>query len=69
MTGTCEHRQDFRAACAHPAVFLIQVGTRKSDAQRSCGVHLARTCMVMAYGDGGLDEGPKTLTVTMTGVI
>jgi hypothetical protein len=67
MTGKCECRRpsDEDRPCGHSAAFRVQVGTRKTDAQLSCGSHLARTCMVMAYGDGGLGDAPKPLTVIM----
>lgn len=63
---TCEARHPNEdRACGHSAAFRVQVGTRKADAQLSCGNHLPRTCMVMAYGDGSLGDAPKPLTVIM----
>lgn len=62
----CEDRY-LGPVCGRMAVFLVQVGTRKYDAQLSCGIHIARTCRVMAYGDCDLGERPKVLTVTMLG--
>lgn len=67
-TGTCEYRDlNEDRTCPHPEVFLVQAGTRKADAQRSCAVHLARTCRAMSQ-DGGLGVSRKPLTVTMTGM-
>jgi hypothetical protein len=64
MTETCETRVlNTDQACGHPAKFTVRIGTRKFDAQHSCGQHLARTCMAMAYGDAGLGGRPKDLTV------
>lgn len=68
---TCEDRyegSELTECCTRRAVFRVQVGTRNTDAQLSCGIHLVRTCRVMAYGDGDLDDPPKNLTVTMLGI-
>jgi hypothetical protein len=64
MTETCEMRVlGTNRVCGHEAKFTVRVGTRQSDAQHSCGQHLARTCMVMAYGDADLGGRPKDVTV------
>jgi hypothetical protein len=48
--------------CHAQAIWLVAVGSRQSDAQRSCGRHLNRTCWLMTGGEG---DRHVTLSVTM----
>jgi len=64
--ANCQHRYTGVPECTHPAKALVQVGTRQSDAQRTCARHLAQTCQLMVYGDG-YGRPPRPLTVTMLG--
>jgi len=50
--------------CASAAVWLVRVGTRHTDAQLSCGLHLNRTCQVMLGAEGR----SAALTVTPASV-
>lgn len=69
MTETCETRVlNTNQVCGHPARFTVQVGSRRYDAQHSCGQHLARTCMALAYGDADLGGRPRDLTVITLGL-
>lgn len=64
MTETCETPLLATGEiCGHPAKFTVRVGTRTYDAQHSCGQHLARTCMALAYGDASPGGQPRDLTV------
>lgn len=58
----CECRE-FRSGlpCGRTAAWLVQVGTRKADAQLSCPRHLSMTCEVMRHGEG---REAAALTVT-----
>jgi hypothetical protein len=49
--------------CGKTAKWLVQVGTRKADAQHSCGGHLNRTCEAMYEGDN-----PRKPALTVTAV-
>jgi hypothetical protein len=40
---TCEHRFWSREVCGSPASYVVSVGHRKHDAQRSCRRHLTAT--------------------------
>jgi hypothetical protein len=40
------------ASCAATAIWLVSVGERKADAQRSCARHLSPTVTAMAHGEG-----------------
>jgi hypothetical protein len=42
-------------------MWLVQVGTRKADAQRSCARHLSRTCEIMRHWE---EREAVALTVT-----
>lgn len=33
--------------CPATAAWIVQVGTRKTDAQRACSVHLSRVCRAL----------------------
>lgn len=46
--------------CTGAASWIVRVGTRKADEQRSCGLHLSRVCRAM-YGAEG--RGGAVLTV------
>ena len=62
--NTCEC-PEFRSGlpCGKTAMWLVQVGTRKADAQRSCGRHLSMTCTAM-YGA----DSPRKPALTVTAV-
>lgn len=47
--------------CGRSAMWLVQVGTRKADAQLSCPRHLSMTCSALYGAD---DPRKPTLTVT-----
>ncbi len=47
--------------CGRSAMWLVQVGTRKADAQPSCARHLSMTCEIM-YGAEGRREAALTVT-------
>ena len=51
--GKCEC-PEFRSGltCGHAAKWLVQVGTRRVDAQLSCSHHLSRTCGIMLGAEG-----------------
>jgi hypothetical protein len=50
--GTCECRQfPNEPPCRASATWLVRVGTRQSDAQRSCARHLSKTCIAMGQAD------------------
>jgi hypothetical protein len=48
----CELERGNGTRCGDRADWLVGVGTRKSDAQRSCNVHLAGTCEAMYEAEG-----------------
>ena len=54
---------EFRSGliCGSLPKWLVMVGTRKSDAQLSCGVHLNATCALMLAAEG---RSGAALTVT-----
>lgn len=54
---------EFRSGlpCGKTAAWLVQVGTRKADAQLSCPRHLSMTCLAMYQAE---DRRSATLTVT-----
>lgn len=47
MTASCEFAHWQPHACGARASWVVAVGTRKSDAQASCGRHLNLTCTTM----------------------
>jgi hypothetical protein len=51
--GKCEC-PEFRSGlpCGRDAKWLVQVGTRKADAQLSCARHLSPTCEAMRHAEG-----------------
>lgn len=49
--------------CNQPAEWLVQVGTRKADAQFSCGRHLSMTCKSLYEA-----ENPRKPSLTVTAV-
>jgi len=53
VTGKCEC-PEFRSGrlCGAAAAWRVQVGTRKADAQLSCGRHLNMTCLAMRHAEG-----------------
>ena len=56
----CEF-SDFGPVCGASAAWIVAVGSRKSDAQRSCRRHLSRTCDVMRAAE---NRAGVVLTVT-----
>lgn len=38
--------------CHGTASWIVAVGTRKTDAQRSCSLHLSRVCRAMYEAEG-----------------
>lgn len=50
--------------CKRTAAWLVQVGTRKSDAQHCCPQHLNMACVAMLGNETMLTERTVTLTVT-----
>ena len=62
MTGHCEC-PEFRTGltCGKAPKWLVQVGTRKTDAQLSCARHLSGTCTIMLSAE---DRPAATVTVT-----
>ena len=62
MNRHCEC-PEFRSGltCGHAAKWLVQLGTRKTDAQFSCTHHLSRTCALMLGAEG---RRGAALTVT-----
>lgn len=62
MSGHCEC-PGFRTGltCGHVAKWIVQLGTRKTDAQLSCTHHLSRTCEIMLSAEG---RRGASLTVT-----
>lgn len=61
MTASCEFAHWQPHACGARASWIVAVGTRKSDAQASCGRHLNLTCTAMR---GAETRATVTLTVT-----
>ncbi len=51
MSMRCEIREA-PLGCNAPPVWVVTVGTRQSDRQYSCGLHLNRTCMAMLAAEG-----------------
>ena len=49
--------------CGKTAKWLVQVGTRKADAQLCCGNHLSRTCEAMYEA-----ESPRKPSLMVTAV-
>jgi hypothetical protein len=49
--------------CGMTPKWLVQVGTRKADAQFCCGAHLNRTCDLMYQA-----EQPRKPVLTVTAV-
>jgi hypothetical protein len=47
--------------CPAEAKWLVRVGTRAADAQRSCGRHLNRTCQALYEA-----EAPRRPVLTVT---
>lgn len=45
--------------CPNQAMWIVQIGARKSDAEQVCGVHLSRACEAML----GAENRPVPLTV------
>ncbi len=43
----CEFRRDNDTLCGDRADWLVRVGTRTSDEQLACSLHLAETCLAM----------------------
>ena len=63
MIPTCEVFVPSRAVlCGARALWLVAVGSRKTDAQYSCGIHLSRTCGLMLKAE---DRGSAVLTVAL----
>ena len=61
MTGNCEWvRPADLTLCGHRASFLVGIGTRKSDRQRACAMHLAS--VVIAF-DGAEGRNGQHVTV------
>jgi len=52
---------DFGPPCGARTAWVVSVGSRKSDAQRSCKRHLSRTCEVL---QGAENRTGVTFTVT-----
>jgi hypothetical protein len=53
VTGECECAEiSSGLPCGKTAMWLVQVGTRKADAQLSCGRHLSMTCETMRHAEG-----------------
>lgn len=63
-TLTCEDIYDGED-CTRRAAWLIQVGSRRTDAQTSCPQHLSRTCQVMIDAENRNDV---TLSLTRLGM-
>jgi hypothetical protein len=60
--GRCECRPfPNETPCGAPATWLVRIGTRQYDAQRSCARHLSMTCIAMGQADR------PALTVTRIG--
>lgn len=55
----CECR-DNAGTCGALALWRVSVGTRRADAQDSCGRHLNMTCAALEGGEG---RGGVSLTV------
>lgn len=49
------------APCSAPALWLVAVGTRRTDEQASCGNHLGATCTALL---GAENRDGASLTVT-----
>lgn len=49
--------------CGRAAKWLVQVGTRKADAQFCCGRHLSMTCTALYEADN-----PRKPALTVTAV-
>jgi hypothetical protein len=54
--------------CQEPGVWLVQVGTRKTDAQVSCTQHLGGTCASMTEAEYPRKNVPLTVTQAKGGV-
>lgn len=61
MTARCEFAHFQPEVCGARASWLVAVGSRKTDAQRSCGRHLNLTCDVLFWAEQRTDA---TLTIT-----
>jgi uncharacterized protein YbbK (DUF523 family) len=62
VNGKCECPESRSGLpCGRTAAWLVQVGTRKADAQHSCARHLSRTCQAMYQAE---DRHEAALTVT-----
>lgn len=62
MSGHCECPEVRTGlTCGRSAAWLVQVGTRKADAQLSCARHLSGTCAMMLSAE---DRPAATVTVT-----
>ena len=61
MTARCEFARCQPHACGARASWLVAVGSRKADAQHSCGRHLNLTCDMLL---GAEQRGNVTLTIT-----
>jgi hypothetical protein len=62
VTARCESREfGSGLPCKRTAIWLVQVGTRKADAQRCCPQHLN---MAMLGNETMLTERTVALTVT-----
>lgn len=48
----CEWLGDSRTACRHPAVWLVRVGERVTDEQKSCTLHLGNMCFATYAAEG-----------------
>ena len=59
----CEAPDSGLDGCKATAAWLVRVGTRTTDGQRSCGRHLNRTCELMLF-----NEGRRGATLTITAV-
>lgn len=58
ITERCEWNRQNGEVCINEAAFIVSIGTRKFDSQRSCSRHLAATvaAMVGAEAQHGLDK-------------
>lgn len=65
MTGCCECPEfSTGLPCGRAAKWLVQVGTRKVDAQFSCARHLSMTCEAMLHAETDFVDRTVSLTVT-----
>lgn len=69
MNGKCEYPEAAGPdGCTERGTWTVRVGTRKTDAQLSCTVHLGATCEAMTEAEYPRKDVPLTVTQSKGGV-